>query len=162
MTNMSYKEKVANSILVLLSNKGNYTDYAVVDKSIQFENGMQSSIEFFKRFDGVVSFENKTVLDVGFGLGAACFHMALGGAKKVVGIETNQGCVSFAKTKLKDYPGLEKLLEFKLCQEMDEEKFDIVLSKDSFEHYETPENYVLTLKNYLNPNGKLVVCFSPL
>jgi SAM-dependent methyltransferase len=46
--------------------------------------------------------------------------------------------------------------------ELKDEKFDVVISKDSLEHYTDPENFMLDIKKYLKPGGKIVIRFGPL
>jgi SAM-dependent methyltransferase len=83
-------------------------------------------------------------------------------AKRVVGIDINEDAIAFAKSKRQSYSDIEGILEFKLPSEMATEKFNLVLSKDSFEHYDNPEDFIVTLEQYLKPNGQLVIGFSPL
>jgi SAM-dependent methyltransferase len=120
------------------------------------------SEEFFKRFKGNVDFKNKTVLDIGCGIGNTSLYMSLKGAKKVVGIDINQKGLDFAKKQAKQYPQLSGILEYKTPEEMKNEKFDIVFSKDSFEHYSQPEKFIKIMKQYTKPSGQLVIGFSPL
>jgi len=120
------------------------------------------SEEFFKRFKGNVDFKNKTVLDIGCGIGNTSLYMSLNGAKKVVGIDINQKALDFAKQQAKQHPQLSGILDFKTPEEMKKEKFDIVFSKDSFEHYAQPEKFIKIMKQYMKPSGQLVIGFSPL
>jgi SAM-dependent methyltransferase len=159
MKNLSLREKIALRILRLLCSKKHYVE---VDKEVCFQRGFASSEEFFRRFDNRVDFKSKTVVDIGCGYGATCYYMALHGAKRVVGLDANMERVAFARSKLKDYPNLDGLLTFKSPVEMNQEKFDLVISKDSFEHFDNPEKMMLTLKGYLKPSGKLFIGFSPL
>jgi hypothetical protein len=38
----------------------------------------------------------------------------------------------------------------------------MILSKDSFEHYDDPEHFITTIAERLNPGGELVIGFGPL
>jgi len=142
--------------------KGYFQDFSQLNNEVEFQKGFTSASEFFKRLDKNVNFKNKTVLDFGCGLGSTCFYMALKGAKKVVGVDIDEQQISFAKLKIADYRNIAQQVEFKLCFEMGNEKFDIVLSKDCFEHYANPDVIMRTLKSHLQRNGELVVGFSPL
>lgn len=89
--------------------------------------------------------------------------MALNGARKVVGIDINKNSIDFARSKLaNDYRNLLNIVEFKLADDIKQEKFDIVLSKDSFEHYDDPESFICTMKQYLQKEGIMVIGFGPL
>ena len=142
--------------------KGYFRDFDQEDLEIEFQKGFVETSEFFKRLGNNVCFKNKTVLDFGCGLGSTCFYMAFKGAKKVVGTDIDVDRISFAKLKTAEYENIAKQLEFELCSNMSKEKFDIVLSKDCFEHYANPKALMRLLRSHLRQNGKLVVGFSPL
>jgi SAM-dependent methyltransferase len=81
----------------------------------------------------------------------------------VVGIDINKHAIDFAKSKLADdYQKLSNIVEFKHVDDIKNEKFDIVLSKDCFEHYADPENFIFTMKQHLKKEGILVIGFGPL
>lgn len=130
-----------------------------------FQKGLASSEEFFRRFKGHVDFRNKTVIDIGCGLGSTCYFMISKGATKVLGVDIRPNAIDFARSKIKDFPNYSNRVEFKLLKDLDPdncEKYDIVLSKDSFEHYQNPEEFVLFMKSFLKPGGKMIIGFSPL
>jgi len=85
------------------------------------------------------------------------------GARKVLGIEIDREYVAYANSRLKnDYGELSEIVEFKVDEDLEKDKFDVVISKDCFEHYDDPENFILTMKEYLKPDGIMVIGFSPL
>ena len=115
------------------------------------------------RFKGKINSKGKTILDIGCGYGSVCIYLAQNGAKKVVGVDINRTRILFAKTKLNnDYPKLSNIVDFKHVEDLDDEKFDIVLSKDSFEHFSDPEKFIFSMKNNLKKDGVMVIGFSPL
>jgi SAM-dependent methyltransferase len=148
--------------LHLLFKKGHYADQLHLDKEEAFKNELVSSRQFFCRFENKVDFKDKTVLDVGCGLGALCYYMALNGARNVVGVDINRASIAFAESRFKEYPVARGVLTFGLPDETNPETYDLVLSKDSFEHFENPEDFMVILQRYLKPRGKLVIGFSPL
>ena len=162
MKNFSLREQIALLILHSICRKKNYADYVEADNRVLFEKALASSSEFFLRFNNKADFRNKTILDVGCGLGATCYYMALNGAKRVVGLDIDRKALAFAKSKLKDYPEFIGQLVFLSPEQMNNEKFDLVVSKDSFEHFQNPEQFMLALRGYLKPDGKLIIGFSPL
>jgi len=140
-----------------------YGEYETEDLSYIYPKRYDETIEFFKRLDDRVDFKGKTVIDIGCGLGSTCLYMALKGAKKVVGIEINEEAIKFARNKQKtDHKNLSNIVDFRLPDKEIHEKFDIVISKDSFEHYEDPENIIITMKQYLKRDGIIVIGFGPL
>ena len=54
------------------------------------------------------------------------------------------------------------VVKLELADDLGHDKFDIVLSKDSFEHYNDPENQIFTMQQYLKEEGILVIGFGPL
>ncbi len=151
---------IQESILHLFCSKGHY-ELTEANIETYFEKGFESSVEFFRRFDGNLNFKDKTVMDVGSGFGSTCFYMAQNGAKHVVGVEINPEALAFSHSKLQKYP--QAAVEFKLPSEVSaNERFDLIISKDSFEHYDNPEEFILNLKRLLKPDGVLCIGFSPL
>lgn len=133
-----------------------------------FQKGLADAEEFFKvRFRGKVNFEGKTILDIGCGYGSTCIYLAENGARKVVGVDIDENRISFAESLLlTDFKYLSNVVEFKnideICNRSNYEKFDIVLSKDSFEHYADPDNIIVIMKKKLKKNGIMVIGFGPL
>lgn len=131
-----------------------------------FQNGFKSTTEFFVRFNQQVDFRDKKIMDVGCGYGTTCIYMAINGAQRVVGVDVQANRVNFAKSKLKsEYGHLSDSVEFRTVtgiEELGDEKFDIVISKDSFEHYSNPEKFVFEMKKLLRKGGIMVIGFSPL
>ena len=126
-----------------------------------YKASFNSSVEWLKRFRLGLNFSGKTVLDVGCGVGATCFLVAQNGTKRVVGVDINEECITFANSKLKSSQ-LKNQIAFYLLKDLPPAKYDLVLSKDSFEHYENPEYFINALKEHLNPDGVLLIGFSPL
>ena len=118
----------------------------------------RSNVEFFRRIGGEPDFAGKTVLDVGCGAGATVFCAAMKGAKEAVGVDVNSKALAFANLILQK----QQQPNVMFTDKMPDKKFDIVLSKDSFEHYDNPEEFILTLKSRIEQNGKLFIGFSPL
>ena len=132
-----------------------------------FQNGLDEMKEFFNmRFEGRIDFKGKTVLEVGCGFGSAVVYMAQRGATEVVGIDRQKSRILFAKSLLmSDYKHLDRLVEFKqkndISNSLEGKKFDIILSKDSFEHYSDPANMLSAMKKRLKKNGIIVIGFGP-
>ena len=155
---MGVRKSFQRKTLRLISKKGKYVPF---DNETDFQKGLASSAEFFKRFKGQVDLKNKTVLDIGCGLGPTCYYAVLNGAAKVIGVDIRPKDIEFAKSKISEYPNYRDKVEFKLLENLYSAQFDIVLSKDSFEHYQKPEQFMQVLKGYLKPDGKMIIGFSP-
>jgi SAM-dependent methyltransferase len=152
----------SSKLLRLISRRGSYQDYVPPDDNALFKRGFASSAEFFKRYKGRVDFKDKTVLDMGCGRGPTCYYVVLNGAAKAVGVDIRKGLLDFAQSKISEYPTCQDRVEFKPLSDLGAAQFDIVLSKDSFEHFENPEKFISFLKYHLKPGGRIVIGFSPL
>lgn len=130
-----------------------------------FQRGIPEVEKFWYRFGGRPNMD-ATFLDVGCGHGALCIDLAKTGAKKVVGIDIDEGRIAFAKNNLKlNYPELTNRVEFHAIdlKDFDESpQFDFMTSKDSFEHIIDLESMVMEMKKRLKPNGLIYAGFGPL
>lgn len=128
------------------------------------EYDIESTRRFFSRFHGALELERRSVLDVGCGSGAVCVEAARRGATRVVGIDTRLSKKTSALVN--GDPQLDGRVELLptdgSLREIEGERFDVVLSKDSFEHYSDPESFVFELKNRVKPGGTLAIGFGPL
>lgn len=131
-----------------------------------FRKGFDASALYFHRLGKKVDFVGKKVLDVGCGYGSTCVYMALHGAQRVVGIDIVEEHIAFANTKLySEYSDISHKVEFKIAtdpKQLAGEKFDVIISKDSFEHIENPGKYIMDLQEYVADNGIIAIGFGPL
>jgi 2-polyprenyl-3-methyl-5-hydroxy-6-metoxy-1,4-benzoquinol methylase len=120
-------------------------------------------MRFFARFEGLLDVNGKSVLDVGAGRGEVIIEAARRGAERVVGIDIDvpqQALTMIAEDPLT--AGRVGLLETDgSLRELGSETFDIVLSKDSFEHFVDPESFIFALAGHVKAGGELVIAFGP-
>jgi SAM-dependent methyltransferase len=86
------------------------------------------------------------------------------GARRVLGADV-QGVDEEQQRLEREYPELLDVVEFRQIAEradFGEEKYDLVLSKNTFEHVADPDAYVRTMRSAVAPEGKIVIGFSPL
>lgn len=131
-----------------------------------FQRGEFDNPRFWSRFNGFPDFEGAAILDVGSGWGSLCVDMASGGAKKIVGLDIKCELVDFANRYVrKHYPHLIDIIQFE-CLDLknyDEQAvFDIIVSKDSFEHIIDLSVMLDEMKIRLKPGGKIYSGFGPL
>jgi len=92
--------------------------------------------------------------------------MAQKGAKNVVGVDISKRKIDFANKNLKcNYSQLKEIIKFKhneLSDLEDNINFDIIISKDSFEHIHQLDVVVFEIKRRLKTKGKVYIGFSPL
>lgn len=151
--------KLAEKILLLFSRKPEDTDYSIGQNEQTVDNVIITLKGIFP--DILQSIQGKSILDFGCGAGHYVVSMANSGAKYVIGIENNKRVLSEAKKLSKKYNVSHKV-EFKeVIEESDKNKFDMIISINSMEHFANPENVLFELKSALKPNGKLFIKFEP-
>lgn len=97
----------------------------------------------------------KTVLDFGCGSGSESVDMALHGAQRVVGLDILEKSLQQAREHAATQ-GVSDICEFTT---QTDEKFDVVLSFDAFEHYGDPAGVLRTMAGLIRPDGKVIVSF---
>jgi len=131
------------------------------DAETYFRWRLAQAERFLRRFGRRLDIRNKTILDFGCGHGAMSFFLAQNGARRVVGVDTDKERIAFAQHKLQsEFSALQDKIRYLV--ELQAERFDLVLSEDCFEHYEDPERIMKLLRNYLTPEGRVIIGFSPL
>ncbi len=131
-----------------------------------FRDGFGQTEKFVRRFAGRLDYRDKTVLDLGCGFGSTAIALARGGARRVIGVDIDARRVTFAQQILAaDYADLNGRVAFRTIadfDDLDDEQFDLIVSKDSFEHYAEPERFVPALLPQLKDGGRIAIGFGPL
>jgi SAM-dependent methyltransferase len=131
-----------------------------------FEQKDVENPKFWSRFGGMPDVQGKSVLDVGCSIGALCTDLALAGAARVTGLDINPEYVTFGNTFIADgYPEIVDrvtLIDRELSEYDDGPQFDIIVSKNSFEHILDPDTMLEAMKRRLNPGGRIFIGFGPL
>jgi SAM-dependent methyltransferase len=91
----------------------------------------------------------------------------LRGATRVVGVDIRQSVIDEADAAVAStYPQLAARLSFLRTdgslRELGAKPFDVVLSKDSFEHYREPERSLAAMSAVAKPSGIVAIGFAPL
>ena len=125
----------------------------------------ESMRRFFDRFGDRLDLAGAVVLDVGCGTGVVCLEAARRGAARVVGVDMQ--LIDVARDNLCEHAvQLAETVSFVetdgSLNELGDETFDVIFSKDSFEHYADPEHFVHVITRFLTPGGSLVIGFGPL
>lgn len=130
-----------------------------------FARGERSNPRFWSRFGGAPDFRAKRALDVGCGHGSLCLDMAAAGAQTVVGLDLNTRLIDFAQTYLEQYrPELRERVAFH-CLDLAQsplDGFDLIVSKDTFEHILDLQGMLAEIARRLAPGGRLYAGFGPL
>jgi 2-polyprenyl-3-methyl-5-hydroxy-6-metoxy-1,4-benzoquinol methylase len=107
--------------------------------------------EFFRAIQG------KTVIDFGCGTGDQAVEMAQRGAGRVIGLDISQRYLEQARQKAASV-GVTGRCVFGTEPE---EPADLIVSLDSFEHFDDPKAILETMARYLKPQGTIFVSFGP-
>jgi SAM-dependent methyltransferase len=128
------------------------------------ENAERSLERFMRRFGDTLDFSGRSVLDVGCGSGVLCIAAARQGAREVVGIDLH---IDAARRLLREHAQdvADRVMFVQTDGTLDAiegRRFDVVVSKDSFEHYADPESFIHGIAAKLAPGGELIIGFGPL
>ena len=99
----------------------------------------------------------KVVIDFGCGSGVEATEIAQRGAKRVIGLDLQRRLLSRARDRARD-AGVSDRCDF--STETDE-KADVILSIDSFEHFDDPAGILRQMRALLKDNGMVIVEFGP-
>ncbi|MEA2459222.1 MAG: hypothetical protein QOC95_2194, partial [Thermoleophilaceae bacterium] len=128
-----------------------------------WEEHLQADERFFQRLPDL-RVEGRSVLDYGCGGGHTCVLMAQRGARRVLGVDREP--VDFADSQVEElYPELADRIDVRqisAASDIGDELFDLVLSKNTFEHVDDPDRYVAEMVSLLAPGGQLVIGFGAL
>jgi SAM-dependent methyltransferase len=118
---------------------------------------------YFNRFGYLPSVRNKKVMDFGCGQGLLCLKLLSDGASEVLGIDNDEIIINFAREKI---PNELKALQISFTSDpidsLKSDYFDLIFTKDAFEHCDDFEDVFFHLNRILKPGGSLVVGFGPL
>jgi len=121
--------------------------------------------KFFSRLNGEPNFEGLKILDIGCGYGTLCAYMGKKKPQKVIGIDIDEYAVNRSNQYLKTYfPDLIDIVEFKKTSldMLEEYDFDIIVSKEVFEHIIGLDMLMPEIVKRLKVSGKLYLGFGPL
>jgi len=144
-----------------------YGDAESYDDAVTYfdQQMAESNPEFWYRCGGRPDVADRRVLEIGCGHGALCVDMARCGAT-VVGVDLNMWRVDFANQLVQErYPELAARLHFTATAAEDrpkDEQFDVIVSKDTFEHVDDLDGLLESLYELLKPGGLLIAGSTPL
>jgi len=99
----------------------------------------------------------KTVLDFGCEAGVEALDMAQHGVSRVIGLDIREEPLEAARRKAKK-AGLENSCVF---TSHTDEKVDVVVSFDAFEHFADPLAMLKVMRRLLKDDGYVLACFGP-
>ncbi|MBF0483983.1 MAG: methyltransferase domain-containing protein [Candidatus Omnitrophica bacterium] len=114
-------------------------------------------VEVFPQFLSLV--QEKTILDFGCGKGYQSLALAKTNAKHVQGFDINEGHIKIASaTAVKE--NLSNRVSFNTILSS-QEQYDIVISHNSFEHFDDPEEIFNKMLGLVKPGGYIFITFGP-
>jgi 2-polyprenyl-3-methyl-5-hydroxy-6-metoxy-1,4-benzoquinol methylase len=135
-------------------------------RSNEFFQYTQSQLpRFWEKLGGKPDFSGKKVLEVGCGLGNLCIDIAKCDAQEIIGIDIDQKSVEFASGNLaKKHKALTGKIKFLCCDihDLPIDNFDIIISKDTFEHILDLEGVLFDIRERMNLQGRIHTAFGPL
>ena len=103
------------------------------------------------------SIVGKTVIDFGCGEGAVAIELAQRGAERVIGIDIREEVLRVARQKARE-SGVDHICSF---TQSTQERADIIISLDAFEHFAEPAAVLRVMDTLLKPEGEVVASFGP-
>jgi 2-polyprenyl-3-methyl-5-hydroxy-6-metoxy-1,4-benzoquinol methylase len=99
----------------------------------------------------------RTVIDFGCGRGGESVEMAERGARRVIGVDINEWLLADARA----YAESRCVADRCVFTASPDERADIVVSLDAFEHFDDPARILRIMDTYLAPGGKVIASFGP-
>ena len=100
---------------------------------------------------------DKTVLDFGCEGGVEAIDMAQHGVPRVIGLDIREEPLATARVAAKE-AGVENATVFTT---QTDEKVDVIVSLDAFEHFSDPLEMLGKMRQLLKPAGYVLTCFGP-
>jgi SAM-dependent methyltransferase len=102
-------------------------------------------------------FEGKVVIDFGCGSGIEAVEIARRGARRVIGLDKQERLLDSARSSAR-IAGVSDKCSFVT---QTDEKADVILSLDSFEHFDQPASILRSMRALLKDDGVVLVQFGP-
>lgn len=99
----------------------------------------------------------KVVLDFGCGWGHDVLELAREGATRVIGLDLQERGLARGR-QVAEREGLADRCHFTTWTD---QKADVILSKDAFEHFDDPSAILTTMSKLLKPDGVVLASFGP-
>jgi SAM-dependent methyltransferase len=113
-----------------------------------------SKLEILLGVDVWQKIKNKVVIDFGCGDGSSTIEMARRGAAKVIGLDIQEDLLVKAREAAEGIDNVE-------FRRSSDELADVIVSVDSFEHFDDPASILGRMCELLLPEGRVLVSFGP-
>lgn len=146
------RDRIGYRILKRVCKDGRYTGY--MDGSAYKHRSKLETLLGPSVWDEI---SDKTVVDFGCGFGAEAVEMAKAGAKRVIGIDIGDYYIARAVELARRERVTNKCTFVKVT----DERADVIVTLDSFEHFEDPAAMLRVMRNLLTDEGSVLVAFGP-
>ena len=143
--------KLGYKLLKLISPNG---DINAMDGSAYLDKSKLATLLGPKIWDQLA---DRVVVDFGCGEGNEAIEIARHGARKVIGLDIQQKFLTAAREKAK-VQGVSPIRVFGVTTD---EKADVIIAVDSFEHFEDPSLVLKDMHRLLKPTGCVLAAFGP-
>ncbi len=129
----------------------------------EFKQSEKIPLYYAPEFNLLNEIKDKTVLDIGAGGGGKTVFYALNGAKKVIGIDIEEGFIAEAKqfAEKMHAENTDFRVENAEKTSFKENSFDICVMNDVFEHLSNPEKVLKEVHRILKNGGKVFINSPP-
>lgn len=135
-------------------------DKSLDNREKTIDNGLNLLTRVYPNFDSIVS--GKRIVDFGCGLGYQSIALVKKYGCSVVGIDSNRKTLKKANDNARAHNISPQELSFVESVSVDMmNSFDIVISQNSFEHFENPSKVLDTMRSLLNDSGIILLTFGP-
>lgn len=127
------------------------------------ENEFQKARQVLELYKPYHSIEGKYILDIGCGMGGASVYYALNGAKKLIGIDTDEKRINTARSfaSFRDVNNISFGVQNASNLSYESNTFDVIISNDTFEHLYKPDIVMKECYRVLKEGGTLNFTFRP-
>lgn len=149
---------LAEHLLLFLSRRPSTSDYSIGNEHWTHDNALSLLRTTFP--DYIHNIRGKEILDFGCGSGWQVIALARNGAKYVVGIDSDHKALKRAQESAEQL-GLATQVHF--TRNLDaslKERFDIVFSQNSMEHFDHPLTLLGQMSLALKPDGVILMTFA--
>lgn len=149
-------------ILGALSRETGAGDYTEARQAWTLENALTRLRWAFPDFDERI--RGRSVLDFGCGQGWQSLAMAQAGAASVLGVDNNPATLDTARSLARAQAAPLPPDRLAFATDVPAERrgtFDVVLSKDSMEHFADPAAMLRLMRSALQPSGHVLITFGP-
>lgn len=151
---------IRESLLLLLSRPPESSDYTSVENTRNIDDPLKLLSHAYPDFPDIVS--GKHVADFGCGPGYQSVALFKRYECSVVGIDSNPMTLEKATELSKSLGIAAENVSFveKIPEDM-EEKFDVVISQNSFEHFPDPIAILGSMRRLIKNSGVILITFGP-